>query len=64
MKRVILVLIFGALLYAYHLSNKAKEYVEFQRWVECLEQSDYSDTACYECDRRFNREGKFDLSKQ
>lgn len=62
MKRVFVLITFAALLYIYMLSNKAREYAEFQRWVACLEQSDYSDTACYECDEKFNKEGKFDLS--
>lgn len=61
MKRVIVLLIFAALIYGYHLSQKAKEYTEFQKWKECIEQSDYSDTECEECDRRFNKDGKFEL---
>lgn len=64
MKRLTLILIFAALIYAAHLSNKAKEYADFKKWVACLEQSDYSDTACEECDRKFNKEGKLDLSEK
>lgn len=37
------------------------EHNNFEKWVECLEASEYSDSECEECDYLYNRSGNFRL---